>query len=229
MRNVLLPLLICLLPTPAFAEVLFGPAQVSDGDTMTIQGRRVRLFGIDAPELEQVCVRGGESWACGQEARQQLSELVASGRVECSGNETDQYGRLLAVCWASGFELNRTLVAQGWAIAYRTYSSAYVADEIRAKQAHKGIWSATFDFPENYRRAQSARLESQPTRRSVPAARSRQTAPRSGCVIKGNRSRRGEWIYHLPGMPYYDATRPEQIFCSEAEAQAAGYRRAIVR
>lgn len=67
------------------------------------------------------------------------------------------------------------------------------------------------------------------------AARSRTRQPRqtysspSGCVIKGNRSRRGEWIYHLPGMPYYDVTRPEEMFCSEREAQAAGYRRAIVR
>ena len=49
------------------------------------------------------------------------------------------------------------------------------------------------------------------------------------CAIKGNRSRRGDWIYHLPGMPYYEATRAEEIFCTEAQAQAAGYRRAIVR
>lgn len=47
--------------------------------------------------------------------------------------------------------------------------------------------------------------------------------------IKGNRNRRGEWIYHVPGMPYYDQTQPEEIFCSERQAQAAGYRRAIVR
>lgn len=49
------------------------------------------------------------------------------------------------------------------------------------------------------------------------------------CLIKGNHSRRGDWIYHLPGMPYYDDTRAEAYFCTEAQAQAAGYRRAIVR
>jgi hypothetical protein len=54
-------------------------------------------------------------------------------------------------------------------------------------------------------------------------------ASSSGCVIKGNRNRKGEWIYHVPGMPYYDVTRPEEIFCTEAQGQAAGYRRAIVR
>ena len=49
------------------------------------------------------------------------------------------------------------------------------------------------------------------------------------CSIKGNRNRKGQWIYHVPGMPYYDRTRPEEVFCTEAEARAAGYRRAIVR
>jgi hypothetical protein len=44
-------------------------------------------------------------------------------------------------------------------------------------------------------------------------------------VIKGNHSRRGEWIYHLPGKPYHNETRAEQMFCSEEEAMAAGYRR----
>jgi endonuclease YncB( thermonuclease family) len=222
-------LLIGVLPAPAVAEALVGPPQVSDGDTLTIQGRQVRLVGVDAPELGQPCTRGGETWACGEEARRQLSELVASGAVECAGNETDQYGRLLAVCWAGGFELNKTLVEQGWATAYRAYSDAYVAHETRAKLARKGIWSATFDLPENYRRAQRLRSEEQPTRRSTRSAGTSQTAFSGGCVIKGNRSRRGEWIYHLPGMAYYDATRPEEIFCSEADAQAAGYRRAIVR
>ena len=51
----------------------------------------------------------------------------------------------------------------------------------------------------------------------------------SSCNIKGNRNRKGQWIYHLPGMPYYDQTRAEEMFCTEAQAQAAGYRRAIVR
>lgn len=74
------------------------------------------------------------------------------------------------------------------------------------------------------------RHSSEPRQREV-TARTVATGPSrfSGCVIRGNRNRRGQWIYHLPGMPYYEATRPEELFCSEAEAQAAGYRRAIVR
>ena len=66
------------------------------------------------------------------------------------------------------------------------------------------------------------------TSRQRPAAAPRAVASGS-CNIKGNRSRRGEWIYHVPGMPYYEQTRPEELFCSEADARAAGYRRALVR
>ena len=68
-------------------------------------------------------------------------------------------------------------------------------------------------------------------RRSGPKAVSSdwQARANNNCNIKGNRNRKGQWIYHVPGMPYYDQTRPEEIFCTEAEAQAAGYRRAIVK
>ena len=87
------------------------------------------------------------------------------------------------------------------------------------------MWSSTFVSPEEHRA--SERVVANP----VPAPQQQwertETARTSstGCAIKGNRSRRGEWIYHLPGMPYYEETRAEEMFCSEAEAQAAGYRR----
>jgi hypothetical protein len=60
---------------------------------------------------------------------------------------------------------------------------------------------------------------------SSPRPRAAASGSSSGCNIKGNDSRKGEWIYHLPGMPYYAQTRAEAMFCSEAEARAAGYRR----
>ena len=133
-------------------------------------------------------------------------------------------------CWADGFELNRTMVEQGWATAFRKYSQDYVADEARAKAQRRGIWSSSFELPEEYRRAQAQRAAAPQTSAAPPARRAAPTLPSvKGCVIKGNRNRKGQWIYHVPGMPYYDQTRPEEIFCSEADAQKAGYRRAIVR
>ena len=159
--------------------------------------------------------------------------LVGNNHVECRGQGTDTYGRTVAVCWADGFELNKTMVEQGWATAFRKYTTDYVPEEVRAKAAGRGIWTSSFALPEDYRMAHEPRDEQRQTRQSFVSTRGRQSAAGSasvgGCLIKGNRNRKGQWIYHLPGMPYYDVTRAEEMFCSEAQAQAAGYRRAIVR
>ena len=60
--------------------------------------------------------------------------------------------------------------------------------------------------------------------RAVASSSGWQARASGNCSIKGNRNRKGQWIYHVPGMPYYDRTRPEEIFCTEAEAGAAGKR-----
>jgi hypothetical protein len=194
-----------------------------------VSGVDVRLFGIDAPEGKQTCSRNGQSWPCGEAAAGQLRSLIEGKLVSCRSKGRDTYGRTVAVCHAGGVELNRTMVAQGWATAYREYAQDYVADEIRAKAARTGIWNSVFELPADYRRQNQERAAAAtaPVRAPQPA---RPAVGRSqGCTIKGNRNRRGQWIYHLPGMPYYNQTRAEEVFCTEAEAQAAGYRRAIVR
>jgi len=211
-----------LAASPVAAETLSGPAIVVDGDSLEVAGKRVRLFGIDAPEATQTCDRSGAAWACGRASEEHLRGLIGGDAVTCHGQKRDVYGRLLAVCHVAGAELNRVMVAGGWATAFRRYSSDYVADEMRARAAKAGLWSSNFIAPEDYRRAEDAQ-----TARQRPRQTTRQSpAPAlSGCVIKGNRSRRGDWIYHLPGMPYYNETRAEEMFCSEAEAVAAGYRK----
>jgi endonuclease YncB( thermonuclease family) len=211
--------------TTASAQTLVGQATAVDGDSLSVGGMSVRLFGIDAPEAKQACSRDGAEWACGEEAARQLGSLVAGQQVVCRGRGTDDYGRIIAVCQASGLELNRTMVQQGWAVAFRNYSSDFIAEEERAKAAKLGIWSSSFIMPVEWRASRAP----EPSAPAVqPRAVTRSEATR-GCVIKGNRNRKGQWIYHLPGMPYYEPTRAEEWFCSEADAQAAGYRRAIVR
>jgi len=219
-----------LLAQPLVAETVAGPAEVVDGDSLVLAGRQVRLVGIDAPEYDQTCNRAGQSWSCGAEAKAQLAELVQGQRVECTGAERDAHARLLAVCSAGYLEINKALVASGWAVAYRDYSDAYVGEEAQAKAARVGIWSSTFAAPADYRMSKLPRSSERdrPTRYRTPTPRSVATFA-GGCVIKGNHSRRGEWIYHLPGMPYYNQTRAEEMFCTEEQAQRAGYRRAIVR
>lgn len=221
---------VTLLATPALAETIAGPAEVVDGDSLVVSGRRIRLVGIDAPEYDQTCNRAGQSWACGIEAKTQLASLVAGHRVECTGAERDVHARLLAVCSVGYVELNQALVAGGWAVAYRAYTDAYVSDEVQAKTARLGIWGSLFESPYEFRQRKLPPVSAAaPTIHRSATSGGRVGPFASGCVIKGNRNRRGQWIYHLPGMPYYDQTRAEEIFCTEEQAQRAGYRRAIVR
>lgn len=218
--------LLAALPAAA-TTVISGPAQVIDGDSLSVSGLSIRLFGIDAPEGQQTCNRKGEAWACGEEASRQLQAMIGDSLVRCEGFGFDDYGRTLAICRAGAVDLNRAMVSAGWATAFRKYSTLYVDQEEVAKDSRFGIWDATFISPEEYRAASKLR------QREKPEAPRKVRAPAdwtfAGCVIKGNRNRKGQWIYHLPGMPYYDVTRPEEIFCTEAQARSAGYRRAIVR
>lgn len=213
--------------TAGYAQIISGDAHVMDGDSLNVSGTEVRLFGIDAPELDQTCDRDGAIWRCGEMAKAQLAKLVAGQQVECRGQGVDQYRRVLAVCSVRHGEINRIMVEQGWALAYRQFSDAYAAPELRAKAGRLGLWTSTFAVPGEYRQARLPVPAQRAATRSQDSGRTYRSA--FGCAIKGNRNRRGEWIYHLPGMPYYDQTRPEELFCTEAEAQAAGYRRAIVR
>ena len=218
-----------ILIEPSYAQTVTGEATASDGDSLVVSGRRIRLFGIDAPELAQSCTKQGIAWNCGEQASANLAELIKGNAVHCSGQGVDQHARLVAVCSAGGVELNETMVAYGWAVAYREFSDAYVSAETRAKSNGLGIWSSQFQRPSDYRLSQLPPAVTATVQRVQPVPRRAAAPSPLGCVIKGNRNRRGQWIYHLPGMPYYDQTRAEEMFCTEAEAQAAGYRRAIVR
>jgi endonuclease YncB( thermonuclease family) len=222
--------LICADPT--HAEIVSGSASAIDGDSMTVGSREVRLYGIDAPEFRQTCNRDGAEWACGKDARDQLAALLVGTVVNCQGIGVDIHGRMLAICTAGGIEINRALVEYGWALALRSETDTYVPAETRAKSDRIGIWTSTFVSPAEFRGA-SLPADQVPQRSSQrpvarPAPRRQAVDEQVGCVIKGNRSRRGEWIYYLPGMPYYQETNAEEIFCSEADARAAGYRRARV-
>ncbi len=219
---------ILIAPSPAGAQTVSGVAKVLDGDSLEIGTHVVRLFGIDAPEHDQTCQKDGADWSCGRASKDQLAAMVDGQQVECEGKGTDPYRRLLAICSIGRDQLNQTLVEQGWAMAYRQFSDAYVPAELHARALGLGIWSSIFVAPSDYRMSKvpggpvsMARPRSTPSKQAPPWS--------GGCVIKGNRNRRGEWIYHLPGMPYYDQTRAEDIFCTEAQAMASGYRRARVR
>lgn len=134
-----------------------GAAAIVDGDTLTIAGTRIRLRGIDAFERGQTCRRaGGASYDCGARATATLAGLVGGRPVSCEGRERDRYGRLLAVCTASGRDLNAAMVSAGWAVAYGAYDAA----EFRARAAGAGAWAGTFDQPAQWRGGHGGRPES---------------------------------------------------------------------
>ncbi len=116
-----------------------------------IKGKeRFRLLGIDAPELAQTCLRGGESWPCGEEARRVLQRLAAPADFSCSGSSRDRYGRLLVYCSAGGRDVSSDMVSAGFAVAsgYFQFSSEQEA----ARRQALGIWAGEFEKPSQWRR-----------------------------------------------------------------------------
>ncbi|EAR22959.1 thermonuclease family protein [Nitrococcus mobilis] len=145
-------ILLALLPNLVFAETLAGIPLVVDGDTLEIQGERIRLYGIDAPERAQPCYDSdGFPWRCGQKAAAALAARIGGQTVRCEGNERDRAGHRIAVCHLQGQDLNAWMVRWGWAPAYRCCSRAYLAEEWQAKAAGVGIWSGSFVMPWRWR------------------------------------------------------------------------------
>ena len=205
--------------TTTAAEVIAGRAQIIDGDTIDVSGQRIRLFGIDAPEMKQSCSASGKAWSCGQNATFALSAIIERQWVYCRQKDKDRYGRIVAVCNLTGIDgpdISAAMVRQGWALAYRQYSKDYVSEEDVARKVKAGIWVGSFVDPWDWRRGKrlSAANDNEPGR----------------CLIKGNIGKRGVRIYHLPGGAYYDRTRidgtkGERWFCNEAEARSGGWRK----
>ena len=144
--------LVALLPAIALADIS-GPASVIDGDTLEVAGQRIRLHGIDAPELAQTCRNENGEYPCGRIARAAVLDLIAGeDTVTCKTRGKDRYGRWLAVCFAGGFSINENMVYTGWALAYRRYSTDYVDTEEGAKSAKRGLWRGKFVAPWEWRK-----------------------------------------------------------------------------
>lgn len=143
-----------ILTGAAGAEEISGPARVVDGDSLEVGGQSVRLFGIDAPEWTQVCRRDGADWAAGRAAAFWLRARAEGKTVRCVVEDEDgHYHRRVATCHLGRRDLNRAIVAAGWAVAYRRYSDRYVKVEQAARAGQRGIWRGECDPPEEWRRS----------------------------------------------------------------------------
>ncbi len=152
--------LLAAVATPAVAaeQLVTGRASVVDGDTIELQGERIRLAAIDAPEARQSCERDGGTWPCGRRAAFALADLVGARTVTCRWRERDRYRRAVATCTVGGVDLGGWLVEQGWALAYRRYGRTYLAQEERARAAGRGLWAGSFVPPWALRRGHDRRV-----------------------------------------------------------------------
>ena len=134
-------------------EILSGPVRVIDADTLDVDGTRVRLFGIDAVEKNQMCQdRAGEDWPCGRQATEKLAAALDGQNVRCLVQDTDRYGRAVSVCEAGGKDINYWVVRNGWAVAYTRYSRDYEQAEAKAHAEGNGIFAGSFIPPQEWRR-----------------------------------------------------------------------------
>jgi endonuclease YncB( thermonuclease family) len=218
-------------------------ATVRDGGTLQLGNVTYRLDGIDAPAIDQLCIDDrADSWTCGIEARDQLTKLIGGKQVRCDdlGADPTYKKRRIGVCKVEGetTSLSQLLVRQGFALNVEASASGrFKPDEARAKEDRHGLWKGCFVAPREFRvgRKDAALLGA-----SCRADRDREIREvlfpedlvmPAGCNIKGKYAVRARvtgnlGIYHLQACRSYPGlTKPDRWFCSEEDAQAAGFRR----
>lgn len=233
----LIALFALLLPAIADAADITGVARIREADQVQIGNSRIRLGGIDAPQLDQLCLNTkGERWSCGAAARDELIKHVGNRSWSCTRRQVaDRRGRIVARCAVDGEDIQKWLVRNGWALAYARISRDYEADEKAAREARAGMWQGAFIAPWDWRvrNKKTAILGAvkppEQARAILLASASGPVAPSPDCTIKGNVNRSGVCIYHTPSSRWYakiqmKISKGTRWFCSVEEAEAAGCR-----
>jgi len=157
-------ILFLILTSNIIAEEIIGVPRIVDGDTIHIEKYKIRLEGIDAPEIRQKCKKEKlkissiigftfyKDYNCGEVSRENLKKKVDRSKIKCISSSKDRYKRYLAVCFKEKINLNRWMVRNGHAVAYRRYSKEYILDEDFAKENKLGLWQGKFLYPEKWRK-----------------------------------------------------------------------------
>jgi endonuclease YncB( thermonuclease family) len=234
-----LPAIAAILLLPAIAEAadITGPAKVREGDQIQIGASKIRLGGIDAPAVDQLCLNHtGERWTCGAAARDELIKHTDGKDWTCHVRQAaDRRGRVVARCEVDGEDVQKWMVKNGWALSYVRVSHDYDADEAAAREAKAGMWQGAFIAPwdwriRNKKTAILGAAKAPPNAHAILlASASGSVAPSPDCTIKGNVNGAGECIYHKPTSRWYAQIKMQinkgtRWFCSAEEAEAAGCR-----
>jgi|TARA_B110000114_G_scaffold152893_1_gene164837 endonuclease YncB( thermonuclease family) len=132
--------------------------RVVDGDTIHLNGEKIRFSGIDTPESfyrgkRQKCIFQKVEVYCGYWSKIVLIEKISDNEVTCvKESEPDRYNRILAECFVKGESLSKYLVRSGYAFAFRRYSKKFIEDEEFAKANKLGLWQTEFQFPWKFRK-----------------------------------------------------------------------------
>ena len=135
-----------------YTDIKSQDIKITDGDTIKINGEKIRFSGIDTPELKQICTKDGKKILCGLNAKKILVEKIENNKVTCIKEGKDRYKRILAECFVNNESLSSYLVRSGYAFAYRKYSKKFISDEEYAKSNKIGMWSMEFEFPWDFRK-----------------------------------------------------------------------------
>ena len=163
-KTSLILILTFFLVQPSSATEIYGVPRIIDGDTVHINNKKIRLEGIDAPEIKQKCKKPylkistligfelNKNYTCGVTSKTKLINRINSSKIKCISLSKDRYKRYLATCYKDKINLNKWMVRNGYAIAYRRYSKDYVKDEKYAKENKLGMWKGSFITPEKWRK-----------------------------------------------------------------------------
>jgi endonuclease YncB( thermonuclease family) len=124
-----------------------GRPEVVDGDTLRLADLTIRLKGVDAPEMQQTCERGGRRYRCGEVAKDALIARIGDGTIACRLAGRDRYGRSLGFCSVDGRDIGAWLVEEGLAVGYNDYER----EEARARSRRAGLWAGSFERPQAWR------------------------------------------------------------------------------
>ena len=128
-----------------------GLAEVVGPALLSVAGKRIVLYGVDAPVKGQPCYAGTKVWDCATASAKTLLNLAGTQEIACEQRRVDGFGRIFAVCKAGGIDINRALVEAGMAIALPKETADYVPSETAAKSRGVGIWRGPFTAPADYR------------------------------------------------------------------------------
>ena len=213
-------------PLWAAQPEISGVPRVIDGDTLEVAGQRIRLGGIDAPEMREACSStSGKAWRCGVWSKEVAQQMLAGRKLRCVDLGGRSYDRLVGRCYLDGRDIAVALIEAGAARPCLRHAreqgqeQAYLRAEQRAKRARAGVYGGPLNPVAGF-----CEVERPPAAQVADIV-----PPAQDCTIKGNVSANGR-IYHLPGQRHYDQVTMRnsetQWFCTEAQAQAAGWRRA---